>query len=136
MQLNISISASSSFDFSKPDIVEKDYAIKSTVTGSSIRTTKIEDTTLSYSLYDDRIHLLSMKTPATKRRKGSARQAMALFLKEADRLGMAVTLEASPLDKKTSLQKLVEFYQSFGFKLTGKRVNFAGDPEMKRYPIR
>ena len=73
-----------------------------------------------------------MRTPQAKRGKGSARAALSQFLQEADARGLSVKLQASALDKKTSTAKLVKFYQSLGFKPTGRTINALGEPEMLR----
>lgn len=103
--------------------------------GFHSRDTKIGDTTISYGVgADGTAEIISVRTPQAKRGKGSARQALAKFIEEADARGLTVKLQASPLDKKTNLGKLVEFYKSLGFVLTGKTINPAGDPEMVRQP--
>lgn len=106
--------------------------------GGGVKTVKVGDTTLMYSIASDgkSVELFSVRTPASKRGKGSARSAIASFLLETDALGMEVKLSASPLDKKTKLGPLVEFYKSLGFEPTGRAINAAGDPEMVRKPQR
>jgi hypothetical protein len=54
------------------------------------------------------------------------------FLAEADAKGLNVSLGASPLDQRTKLNRLVDFYKSFGFEPTGRSINPAGDPAMLR----
>ena len=51
---------------------------------------------------------------------------------KADALCLAMKLDASPLDARTRTDKLVAFYESYGFACTGVSVNPVGDPEMKR----
>lgn len=94
---------------------------------------KIGDSTIAYSkgYGKDYIELGSLRTPASKRGNGSARKAMVEFLKRTDAMQMDVELLASPLDKKTKIGKLVAFYQSLGFELTG-RHNMAYEPYMRR----
>lgn len=97
---------------------------------------KIGDTTLGYHIDNNKhlIDLYSVRTPQTKRGQGSATQAMRAICDDADELGYDIVLIASPLDKKTRLDKLVNFYKKFGFELTGRAANPAGDPYMKRTP--
>lgn len=102
--------------------------------GSSIRTEKIGSTTIDYGVGKGTAEIISVRTPVAKRGEGSARAALAEFLREADELGLQVKLQASALDKKTSTAKLVAFYKSLGFELTGVKINAVGDPEMIRPP--
>lgn len=81
---------------------------------------------------DGTIEVVSLRTPSAKRGQGAGRTAMQDFLAEADRQGLDVKLGASPLDKRTKLNKLVDFYKSLGFETTGKSINMAGEPEMIR----
>jgi hypothetical protein len=98
---------------------------------------KYGHTTVSWAVKGPKeVDVYSIRTPVKSRRKGSARGAMVAFLEEADRRGLAVTLLASPLDKATSLPRLVQFYQSLGFVLTGRSGNAAGHPLMRREPHR
>lgn len=100
--------------------------------GGGSKTTKLGDTTIIYGTNGVSAEVISLRTPNAKRGKGSARQAMAQFLAEADARGLEVTLGASPLDKRTRLGPLVEFYRSLGFEPTGRKINMAGEPEMRR----
>lgn len=101
--------------------------------GNFARDTKVGDTTISYGVgADGTAEVISVRTPQAKRGGGSARRALEIFLAEADKRGVSVKLQASPLDKKTHLDKLVRFYQSLGFELTGRKINAVGDPEMVR----
>jgi hypothetical protein len=81
------------------------------------------------------IDIYSLRTPQTKRGKGSGRKAMELFLDAADIARKEIKLGASSLDKKTSTSKLFSFYKSLGFNPTGRSINQLGDPEMIRSPI-
>lgn len=85
----------------------------------------------SYGDLDNQIMLQSLRTPATKRGSGSGRAAMVEFLRQTDMAKIDVKLLASPLDRKTRIDKLVDFYESFGFKVVG-RGNPMGDPNMIR----
>jgi GNAT superfamily N-acetyltransferase len=104
--------------------------------GGGSRTRKIGDATIIYGVSSDlsTAELISLRTTATKRKNGAARAALEAFLREADALNLSVTLLASPLDKRTHLNRLVPFYQSFGFELTGRTGNHAGSPIMVRPP--
>jgi len=88
---------------------------------------------LVYTYLDmtNHIELQSLRTPATKRGSGSGRAAMVEFLRQTDAAQIDVKLLASPLDRKTRIDKLVAFYESFGFKVIGKG-NMAGEPNMLR----
>lgn len=81
------------------------------------------------------VELFSVRTPAAKRERGEARRALSAFLAEADAAGLQVKLVASPLDKRTSPQRLVAFYESLGFSRIGRSANAAGDPVMSRTPV-
>lgn len=100
----------------------------------TIREQKIGDSRISYTFDGEMAHISSIRTPATKRNKGSARAAMTQFLREADALGIPVKLESSPLDKRTKDRRLLGFYESLGFESTGRTINAVGDPEMIRQP--
>lgn len=76
--------------------------------------------------------IASVRTPAKHRGHGSARAALRLLLAEADAAGIPSMLGSSPLDKKTNPKKLFRFYESLGFYWTGKYINAAFDPEMRR----
>lgn len=102
---------------------------------SGIVDEKIGNSTVSYQLGDDGIlKIFSLRTPQSKRGQGSATEAMNQIVQRADESGIPIKLDASPLDKKTSLNKLVKFYQKFGFETTGEKVNMLGDPVMIRTP--
>lgn len=90
--------------------------------------------TIAYSVWesDNSILLQSLRTKTSEKKKGSARAAMVEFLRLADQVGMDVDLGASPLTKDVRLGRLVAFYQSLGFELTGRAINPAGDPQMIR----
>lgn len=96
---------------------------------------KIGNSSVSYQLGDDGIlKIFSLRTPQSKRGQGSATEAMNQIVQRADEAGIPIKLDASPLDKKTSLNKLVKFYQKFGFEPTGETVNILGEPVMMRSP--
>lgn len=96
---------------------------------------KIGNSTISYKINDDGfLEIASIRTPQSKRGQGSASNLMEELTKKADEVGIPMILGASPLDKKTQLNRLVEFYKKYGFEPTGKKINLAGEPEMVRYP--
>jgi len=102
---------------------------------SGIVDEKIGNSTVSYQLGDDGIlKIFSLRTPQSKRGQGSATEAMNQIVQRADENGIPIKLDASPLDKKTSLNKLVNFYKKFGFEPTGETVNILGEPVMMRSP--
>jgi hypothetical protein len=116
---------SKAFDWSNPGGPD--------ATGAHARTKKIGDTTVMYGVgKDGTAELISVRTPQTKRGKGSARDALVKFLEEADAMGLEVKLQSSPLDKRTHGGRLQAFYESLGFKPTGRTINPVGDPEMIR----
>jgi len=103
--------------------------------GKGIVYEKIGNSTVSYQLGDDGIlKIFSLRTPQSKRGQGSATEAMNQIVQKADKYGIPIKLDASPLDKKTRLDKLVNFYQKFGFEPTGEKVNVLGEPVMMRKP--
>ncbi len=98
----------------------------------SVHEAKIGDATVQYQMASNgNIELSSVRVPTKNRGKGEARRAVQELLAEADRRGLGVQLIASPLDSKTKLGKLVDFYKSLGFEVSG-RGNPAGDPKMVR----
>lgn len=99
------------------------------------RTSKIGDTLVIYEITSSGAEIISLRTPASKRGQGSARKALGAFCREADSRGLPVTLMASPLDQRTKLGRLVTFYRSMGFEVTGQAGNQAGDPMMVRPPV-
>jgi GNAT superfamily N-acetyltransferase len=102
--------------------------------GNKIRDYKVGSSTVSLDARPDMVKLSSLRTPQAKRGQGSAKEAMRQLVEQADAEGVKLMLDASPLDKKTSLNRLVEFYKTFGFEPTGNRINALGDPEMLRLP--
>jgi ribosomal protein S18 acetylase RimI-like enzyme len=90
--------------------------------------------TLSFDTEPDgTVYLYSLRVPSRTRGQGLARKAMRQFLAAVDRRGLTVKLVASPLDKRTSLRRLVAFYQGLGF-VVGKPANLLGHPWMYRAP--
>lgn len=100
------------------------------------REVKIGDTRIDYGVQaaseGGGAKIYSVRTPQPKRGHGSARRALEAFLRAADQARIPVTLDASPLDGRTKLYRLVAFYESMGFECTGRTINPAGDPEMRR----
>ena len=103
--------------------------------GKGIVNEKIGNSSVSYQLGDDNIlKIFSLRTPQSKRGQGSATAAMEEIVNKADQYKIPITLDASPLDKKTRLNSLVDFYKKFGFEPTGEKVNAIGEPVMFRNP--
>lgn len=96
------------------------------------RNFKYQDTTIQYANNGDYIKIASVRTPVSKRGKGSARNAMVEFLKVSDSLDIPTMLDSSALDKKTNDLKLLDFYKSLGYVETGKTINMMGDKELIR----
>ena len=94
---------------------------------------KIGDTNMIYSIDENNIaDIQSIKTPISKRGQGSARNALNELLSIFESSGVnTVKLVSSPLDKKTSDNKLFNFYKDMGFEDTGETANMAGDKVMK-----
>lgn len=80
----------------------------------------------------DLIYIASIRVPGTVRRKGEGERAIRHVLALADSLHYDTRLDASPLDKRTSLGRLVRWYQRHGFEMTGQAVNPRGHPRMLR----
>ena len=99
----------------------------------SVRTQKIGDTTVQFSVAGDgTAEIYSVRTPNAKRGSGSAREAMETILPQLrDEGATSVKLVSSPLDAKTNPAKLKSFYESLGFRGTGETANIAGDPVMR-----
>lgn len=95
---------------------------------------KIGKAKLSYTVKPEQkeVEIASLRVPQAHRGQGDARKAMEELLTEVDAAGYTAKLGASPLDNKTSLSRLVDFYRSLGFEPTGRSINFVGDPEMIR----
>jgi len=92
-----------------------------------------ESTTIDFDERDPYIELHSLRTRSHERNKGSATRTMREFLEYADSRGKDVRLYASPLDRRTRIGRLIEFYRALGFEETGKKINALGHPEMVRY---
>jgi predicted GNAT superfamily acetyltransferase len=95
---------------------------------------QVGDTTVVFDVDSKKkkVYVQSVRTPTSKRGQGSARRAMEALLRSTDALGYDVYLGCSPLDKRTRDNRLHAFYESLGFRDTGKYINQAFDPEMKR----
>lgn len=95
---------------------------------------KFENTTIAYSIWDQDNSLLlqSIRTPNRFRGQGSARRALTEFLRQIDLKGFQVDLGASPLDDRTKISRLVDFYTEMGFQPTGRTINALGHLEMSR----
>lgn len=98
---------------------------------------QVGDTTIALSVGPCRsAHVISLRTRHKRLGNGSARLAMEQLCLAADRAGFELSIWASPLNKRTNLARLVRFYQSLGFRLTGKIINQAGEPELIRPCLR
>jgi len=97
---------------------------------------KIGDSRLSYKIDDEDkiIDLWSIRVAQAKRKKGAANEGLRWLTNKADELGYEIRLIASPLDKRTRTDTLVNLYKKHGFELTGKTANPVGDPFMLRKP--
>ena len=94
---------------------------------------KIGNAKVSYHVNPEEkiVDIGSLRVPVAKRGLGEGRAAMQQLLDEVDARGYSAELLASPLDSKTKVGKLVEFYKSLGFEPTGK-TNYVGEPYMRR----
>jgi GNAT superfamily N-acetyltransferase len=104
--------------------------------GGGSRVAEVGDTEITYGVgKDNLVELILVKTPKAKRGQGSARQAMQQFLREADVRGLRVGLSADPMDAGISKAKLVDFYESLGFKRnSGNDRDFSTRLEFLREP--
>ena len=95
---------------------------------------KYGKSTSSYTVHhpDKYIDIGSVRTPEKYRGQGHASKMMEYLNSKADELGYDAKLLASPLDKKTKLEELVNFYKKHGYELTGSKGNALGHPEMVR----
>lgn len=116
-------------------VVELDLSVPAD-TYATLHDAKLGDTTIVYGVHvtdgGPVVKISSVRTPVAKRRSGEARRALQEVLRQSDAAGLPVALDASPLDHRTRLDKLVSFYESLGFTVTGERVNRLGDPRMTR----
>lgn len=78
------------------------------------------------------VNISSIRVPQRARRSGDGTRALDYALRIADELHYETELGASPLDKKTSLGRLVRWYQKHGFVMTGQSINPLGHPKMVR----
>lgn len=104
--------------------------------GNKIREFKVDGATvvIDTNANNGKVKTSSIRVPRANRGNGSGRRAMQSLIAQADAEGVVLTLDASALDKQTSTAKLIEFYKSIGFELTGNKINSLGDPEMVRLP--
>ena len=111
------------FDFSNPGV-------------GGTRTAQIGNTEVTYGVgKNGDVELTLLKTPKNLRGQGSGRAAMEQLIQEADANGSRVLLNADPMDKGISKNKLVDFYKSFGFKRNaGNKRDFTTRAEFIREP--
>lgn len=105
--------------------------------GSVLRETRIGPARVTYSVSSldrDVVHIAVLRTPRAHRGQGAATAALANVVATADRTGKRLNLGASPLDRSTSMARLIALYRRFGFLPSGRPFNAAGDPEMVREP--
>lgn len=102
--------------------------------GGPSRTLVLNGATLIYEVTATGAEAISLRVSAKAKGTGAARAILARFCHEADLMSLPISLGASPLNKKTQLGRLVRFYQSLGFVLTGRTINAAGEPLMIREP--
>lgn len=97
-----------------------------------IQNVKIGKSTGIFRETPEHFEISSIRTPVAHRGQGGAHAVMQDILQMADEVGKPARLIASPLDKKTNQNKLIEFYKKYGFDLTGEKANSFGDPWMER----
>jgi GNAT superfamily N-acetyltransferase len=85
-------------------------------------------------LNDGTVSLSSLRVPRKYQGQGYAKALLLEFTRWLDKEGLSSSLGASPLDKRTSPQRLEEMYAEFGYELTGRNINLMGDKEMSRSP--
>src|SRR5690606_15998442 len=94
------------------------------------------DTEITYGVgKDGSAEVILVKTPRAKRGEGSARRALEQMVREADERGIQLRLNADPMDKGVSRQKLVQFYRSLGLVPSkGRNKDFATMAQFIRNP--
>jgi predicted GNAT family acetyltransferase len=99
-----------------------------------IMESKVGKSTAMYTINhpEKYIDIASVRTPEKHRGQGHASLMMEHIHKKANELGYKTKLLASPLDKKTKLDKLIKFYEKHGYKITGEKGNMANEPIMER----
>lgn len=100
-----------------------------------IQNIKVGKSTGVYREQPDHFEISSIRTPVAHRGQGGAHAVIKDILKMADDAEKPTRLIASPLDKKTSSDKLINFYRKYGFELTGEKANSFGDPWMERLAV-
>lgn len=95
---------------------------------------KTDNATIYYGINNDVLELYSLRVSSKNRNKGYAKEIMTMLCNIADDKNLTIIVGVSPLDHKTKLDKLVSFYKTFNFALTGKSINVLGHPEMIRFP--
>lgn len=119
----------------EPAAVDVEFDFSLPADGNVIREYAVAGASVVLSVHSDgEVSLSSLRVPVAKRGRGAARRAMEALLQHADEAGVAIKLGASALDRRTRTDKLVAFYQSLGFELTGSKINALGEPEMLRRP--
>lgn len=103
---------------------------------NTIQTMQGEHCRIIYGNYQDGYMIHSIRTETKFLDKGYALNLLRTFIKKCDSENKAIYLLVSPLNKTTKMNKLINLYQKVGFKLTGHVGNPAGDPYMKRDPLK
>lgn len=104
--------------------------------GVQWRTYKVGETVLTLcanALEPGVVELQSIRTPVTKRGRGSAGAAMRVLLDRADRDGVTVKLVAGALDSRTSQSRLQAFFAGFGFMELSVGADGLMQPQMVRH---
>jgi predicted GNAT family acetyltransferase len=99
-----------------------------------IMETKLGKSTAIYQINHNKkyIDINSVRTPKAHRGQGHGSEIMKHIHEKADELGYDTKLLASPLDKETKLNNLVDFYKKHGYEITGEKGNQANEPIMLR----
>jgi 8-oxo-dGTP pyrophosphatase MutT (NUDIX family) len=97
-----------------------------------IQDIKLNHATASYKIHHGVLEIYSVRVPQKYRRSGEAIAIMQRLVAIADAKHLPCKLLASPLDQRTKIDKLVQFYGKFGFKWNGEYGNLAHDPIMER----
>ena len=117
------------------ELLTEESSIPSFSDEDAIRDFKYRNTTIGYRTPTSSkpyVEIFSIRTPTKYRNQGSAKEALTKFLQFIDKEKLNVKLLASALDKKTNTDKLIAFYEKYGFIRTPERGNMLGHPYMIR----
>lgn len=85
--------------------------------------------------WSDKVLLENIETPKSDRGKGHASAVMQKIVRHLDNTAQRAELFALPLDDETEVEKLVKFYERYGFARTGRFANNrTGAVHMARLP--